>query len=67
MRFIPVPLPDAGPTSIGQYDSANITQDLGLKEGQHKFEEILACVCLQSNTHNCINVLYKIKCWEKKK
>lgn len=42
--FVPVPLPNAGPTRIGQDNSTNITQDLGLKEGHHKSEEMFACI-----------------------
>lgn len=44
MRRIPIPLSNAGSTSIGEYNSTNITQDLGLEEGQHEFEETVSCI-----------------------
>lgn len=34
MKYTPVPLSNAGSTSISEYDSTNITQDLWLEEGQ---------------------------------
>lgn len=40
---VPVPLPNARPTSIGKDDSANISQDLGLKEEHNEFKKKLVC------------------------
>lgn len=44
IQCIPVPLSNAGSTGIGEYDSTNISQDLGLEEGHQDFEEITSCI-----------------------
>lgn len=48
MKYTPVPLSNAGSTSIGEYDSTNITQDLWLEEGQP--ESFPACFTNNNST-----------------